>query len=104
MEVPKTVLPDVDMKPSTVATLDTKGPTIKPSFGKRSSSVTPSALFFDTEGSGSASEFEPSQSTTRSITTEPAESKSIVIPVGRKNVPDLNTSVKGECPYKIHNT
>ncbi|XP_051756882.1 CD44 antigen [Ctenopharyngodon idella] len=94
MEVPKTVLPDVDMKPSTVATLDTKGPTIKPSFGKRSSSVTPSALFFDTEGSGSASEFEPSQSTTRSITTEPAESKSIVIPVGRKNVPDLNTSVK----------
>lgn len=104
MEVPKTVLPDVDMKPFTVATLDTKGPANKPSFGKRSSSVTPSALFFDTEGSGSASEFEPSQSTTRSITTELAESKSIETHVDQKKDRRFNTNVEGECPNKIHNT
>ncbi|ROL43614.1 CD44 antigen [Anabarilius grahami] len=92
MEVPKTVLPDVDMKPSTVATLDTKGPTNKPSFGKSSSSVSPSVLFSDTEGSGSASEFEPSQFTTRSITIEPAEGKSIETPVDPKKGRSVNAN------------
>ncbi|CAM4527717.1 unnamed protein product [Leuciscus chuanchicus] len=77
MEVPRTILPDVDTTPSTVPTLDTKGPTNKPSFEKSSSSVAPSVLFPDTEGSGSASGSEPSQFTIRLITTEAAETKSI---------------------------
>ncbi|XP_067258094.1 CD44 antigen isoform X2 [Chanodichthys erythropterus] len=102
MEVPKTVLPDVDMKPSTVATLDTKGPTNKPSFGKSSSSVSPSVSFFDTEGSGSASEIEPNQFTTRSITILPAEGESIETPVDQKKDRRLNTnfeeSSKGNGP------
>lgn len=104
MEVPKTVLPDVDIKPSTVATLDTKGPTNKPSFGKSSSSVSPSVSFFDTEGSGSASEIEPNQFTTRSINILPAEDKSIESPVDRKNIQISNAGFEGECPHKIHNT
>ncbi|XP_067258092.1 CD44 antigen isoform X1 [Chanodichthys erythropterus] len=96
MEVPKTVLPDVDMKPSTVATLDTKGPTNKPSFGKSSSSVSPSVSFFDTEGSGSASEIEPNQFTTRSITILPAEGESIETPVDQKKDRRLNTNFEGQ--------
>lgn len=99
-EVPKTVLPDVDMKPSTVATLDTKGPTNKPSFAKSSSSVFPSVFFSDTEGSGSASEIEPSQFTTRSITIEPAKGKPIETPVEKEKGRMLN-NFEGECPHKI---
>jgi len=105
MEVPKTVLPDVDMKPSTVPALDTKGPANKPSFEKSSSSVAPSVLFPDTEGSGSASEPEPSQFTVRPITTEADEKKStqdtLEVPKVAKK---LNTSSKGKCPHKIHTT
>ncbi|XP_056115015.1 CD44 antigen [Rhinichthys klamathensis goyatoka] len=97
MEVPRTVLPDVDMKPSTVPTLDTKGPANKPSFESSSSSVAPSVLFPDTEGSGSASEPEPSQFTVRSITIEAAEKKSTQDTLEVQNVAsNLNTSSEGQ--------
>ncbi|XP_043101487.1 versican core protein [Puntigrus tetrazona] len=85
MEVPST-----DVKPSAAPALeepsvtthneDSKGPTSKPSFGKSSSTVTPSVLFFDSEGSGSASDIEtlfaapePSQFTTTEIVTKSAK-------------------------------
>ncbi|XP_077085497.1 uncharacterized protein cd44a [Siphateles boraxobius] len=90
MEVPRTVLPDVDIKPSTVPTLDTKGPANKPSFEKSSSSVAPSVFFPDTEGSGSASP-EPSQFTVRSITTKSTQD-TVGVP---KVASNLNTSSGG---------
>ncbi|KAK7176113.1 hypothetical protein R3I93_000388 [Phoxinus phoxinus] len=100
MELPRTVLPDVDMTPSTFPTLDTKGPTNKPSFEKSSSSVAPRVLFPDTEGSGSASDPEPSQFTLRSITTEAAEKKSITSTIEAPKVASkLNTSSEGKSRF-----
>ncbi|XP_073693049.1 uncharacterized protein cd44a [Garra rufa] len=91
--VPKTDEANADEKPpvpafdepSTVThNEDSKVPTSKPRFGKSSSSVTPSVLFFDTEGSGSGSDNErlfahpePSQFTTTAIATEAAQSTSM---------------------------
>ncbi|XP_067305888.1 CD44 antigen [Pseudorasbora parva] len=88
MEVPRTVLPDVDMIPSTVPTLDTKSPTNKPHFWKSSSSVTSSILFSDTEGSASGSE--PSQSTMRSTTTN----VSVIKGIRRIELPKKDSELK----------
>lgn len=103
MEVPRTVLPGVDMKPSTVPTLDTKGPANKPSFEKSSSSVAPSVLFPDTEGSGSALEPERRQFTVRSITIEATEKTFTEDTLVAPKVAS-NTSSEGKCPHKIHTT
>ncbi|XP_059361162.1 CD44 antigen-like [Carassius carassius] len=109
---------EVPMKPSTVPPLeetsatthkeDSTGPTSKPRFVKSSFPVTSRVLFFDTEGSGSASENDPLindpehiQLITTTIATEATQSTAMAneieeLPILPNKVRKIDLSDKGK--------